>query len=156
MQLSSSSFSCIAKSSLRRHYRVTLVYTASNIAIFASDQSWRSYPHTADVRHDLLIGSSSSLALFTRSTNLLGRKKAGGSAPGALTLSIRESTKTFLKRSFSVPIPNNFLSLYTIFIQPHLEYTIEVNHHSLPRDTGALRKVQELALKFVKGLWHVP
>ncbi len=87
IQLSSSSFWCISKSSLRRHYRVTLVYTASNITIFASEQSWRSYPHTANVRHDLLIDSSSSLALFTRSTNLLGRKKAGGSSTSALTLS---------------------------------------------------------------------
>ncbi len=43
-----------------------------------------------------------------------------------------------------------------MFIRPHLEYSIQATHPILCRDAEALEKVQKLALKFVKGLRHVP
>ncbi len=46
--------------------------------------------------------------------------------------------------------------MYETFIRPHLEYSIQATHPILCRDAEALEKVQKLALKFVKGLRHVP
>ncbi len=40
------------------------------------------------------------------------------------------------------------------FIQPHLEYAIQAFHPT--RDVEALKNVQKVALKFVKGLQRVP
>ncbi len=40
--------------------------------------------------------------------------------------------------------------------RPHLEYAIQASHPILSRDTEAFEKLQKLALKFVKGFWHVP
>ncbi len=62
----------------------------------------------------------------------------------------------YLKRSFASLIPNIVLPLYKTFVRPHLEYAIQTTHPILCRDTEALEKVQKLALKFVKGLRHVP
>ncbi len=62
----------------------------------------------------------------------------------------------YLKRSFAALTPSIFLPLYKTFIRPHLEYAIQATHPILCRDVEALDKVQKLALKFVKGLRHVP
>ncbi len=56
----------------------------------------------------------------------------------------------------SGPCPNIFLPLYKTLIRPHLEYAIQATHPILCRDAEALKRVQELALKFVEGLRHVP
>ncbi len=53
------------------------------------------------------------------------------------------------------PYPQYFSPLYKTFIRPHLEYAIHATHPILCRDAEALKKVQKLALKFVKGLRHV-
>ncbi len=49
-----------------------------------------------------------------------------------------------------------FLSLYKAFIRPHLEYAIQASSHIISRDYQALECVQKLAVKFGKGLLHVP
>ncbi len=54
------------------------------------------------------------------------------------------------------PYPQYFSPLYKTFIRPHLEYLIQATHPILCRDAEALEKVQKLALKFMKGLRHVP
>ncbi len=41
-------------------------------------------------------------------------------------------------------------------MRPHLEYSVQATNPILSRDTEALIKMQKLALKFVKGLRHVP
>ncbi len=46
--------------------------------------------------------------------------------------------------------------MHKTFIRPHLEYAIQATHPILCREEEALKKVQNLALKFVKGLQHVP
>ncbi len=61
-----------------------------------------------------------------------------------------------LKQSFAALTPSIFLPLYKTFIRPHLEYAIQAAHPTLCRDAEALEKVRKLALKFVKGLRHVP
>ncbi len=62
----------------------------------------------------------------------------------------------YLKRSFAALTPSIFFPLYKTFIRPHLEYAIQATHPILCRDADALEKVQKLALKFVKGLRHIP
>ncbi len=62
----------------------------------------------------------------------------------------------YLKRSFAALTPSIFLSLYKAFIRPHLEYAIHTSSPILSRDCQALESVQKLAVKFVKGLRHVP
>ncbi len=62
----------------------------------------------------------------------------------------------YLKRSLAVLNPNIFLPVHKTFIRPHVEYAIQATHPILCRDAEALEKVQKLALKFVKWLWHVP
>ncbi len=60
-----------------------------------------------------------------------------------------------LKRSFAALTPSIFLPLYKTLIRPHLEYAIQASSPTLSRDYQALKSVQKLALKFVKGLGHV-
>ncbi len=62
----------------------------------------------------------------------------------------------YLKRSFAALTPSIFLPLYKAFIRPHLEYAIQASSPILSRDCQALESVQKLAVKFVKGLRHVP
>ncbi len=62
----------------------------------------------------------------------------------------------YLNRSSAALTPSIFLPLYKTFIQPHLEYAIQATYPILCRDAEALEKVQKFALKFVKGLRHVP
>ncbi len=62
----------------------------------------------------------------------------------------------YLKRSVATLTPSIFLPLYKAFIHPHLEYAIQASSPILSRDCQALESVQNLALKFVKGLRHVP
>ncbi len=62
----------------------------------------------------------------------------------------------YLKRSFASLIPNIVLHLYKTLVRPRLEYAIQTTQPTLCRDTEALENVQRLALKFVKGLQHVP
>ncbi len=52
--------------------------------------------------------------------------------------------------------PSIFLPLYKAFIRPQLEYAIQTSSPILSRDCQALESVQILAVKFVKGLRHVP
>ncbi len=49
-----------------------------------------------------------------------------------------------------------FFPLYKFFIPPHFEYSISSPHPTLSRDAEVLDKAQKLALKFMKGLRHVP
>ncbi len=62
----------------------------------------------------------------------------------------------YLKRSFAALTPSIFLPLYKAFIRPHLKYAIQASSPILSRDCQALERVQILAVKFVKGLRHVP
>ncbi len=62
----------------------------------------------------------------------------------------------YLKRPFATLTPNIALPLYKAFIRPHLEYAIQASSPILSRDYQAQESVQKLALKFVKGLRHVP
>ncbi len=62
----------------------------------------------------------------------------------------------YLKRSFAALTPSIFLPLYKAFIGPHLEYAIQASSPILSRDCQALESVQNLAVKFLKGLHHVP
>ncbi len=62
----------------------------------------------------------------------------------------------YLKRSSAALTPSIFLPLYKTSFRPHLEYAIQATHPILCRDAEALEKMQKLALKFVKGLRHVP
>ncbi len=62
----------------------------------------------------------------------------------------------YLKRSFAALTPSIFLPLYKAFIRPHLEYAIQASSPILSRDCQALESVQKLAVKFVRGLRHVP
>ncbi len=43
-----------------------------------------------------------------------------------------------------------------MFTRPNFECAIQAFHPILSRDAEALEKLQKLALKLVKGLWHVP
>ncbi len=61
-----------------------------------------------------------------------------------------------LKRSFAALPPSIFLPFNNILIWPHLEYDIQATHPILSLDAEALEKMHKLALKFVKGLRHVP
>ncbi len=60
----------------------------------------------------------------------------------------------YLKRSFADLTPNIFLPLYKTLIRPNIEWSIQATHPILCRQ--GTEKVQKLALKFVKGLRHVP
>ncbi len=62
----------------------------------------------------------------------------------------------YLKRSFAALTPSIFLPLHKAFFRPHLEYAIQASSPILSRDCQVLESVQELAVKFVKGLCHVP
>ncbi len=62
----------------------------------------------------------------------------------------------YLKRSFAALTPSIFLPLYKAFIHPHQEYAIQASSSILSRDCQRLESVQKLAVKFVKGLHHVP
>ncbi len=62
----------------------------------------------------------------------------------------------YLKRSFAALTPSIFLPLYKTFIRPYLKFSIQATHPIICRDAKALEKVQKLALKFLKGLRHVP
>ncbi len=62
----------------------------------------------------------------------------------------------YLNRSFAALTPNIFLPLYKMFIRPHLKHSIQATHSILCRDAAALEKAQKHAMKFVKGLRHVP
>ncbi len=62
----------------------------------------------------------------------------------------------YLKRSFAALTPSIFLPLYKAFSRPHLEYAIQASSPSLSQGCQALESVQKLAVKFVKGLRHVP
>ncbi len=42
------------------------------------------------------------------------------------------------------------------FFRPYLENAIKTSHPILTRDVGELEMCQKLALKFMKGLCHVP
>ncbi len=57
---------------------------------------------------------------------------------------------------FAALTPSIFLPLYKAFIRPHLEYAIQASSPILSRDCQVLESVQKLAVKFVKGLRHVP
>ncbi len=62
-----------------------------------------------------------------------------------------------IKRSFSTLTPSTFFfPLYKAFIRRHLEYAVQASSLILSRDCRALESVQKLAVKFVKGLRHVP
>ncbi len=62
----------------------------------------------------------------------------------------------YLKRFLATLTPSIFLPLYKAFIRPHLEYAIQASSPILSRDCQAIESVQKLAVKFVKGLRHVP
>ncbi len=62
----------------------------------------------------------------------------------------------YLKRSFAALTPSISPPLYKAFIRPHLEYAIQAPSPILSRDCQALESVQKLAVKFLKGLCHVP
>ncbi len=62
----------------------------------------------------------------------------------------------YRKRSFATLTPSIFLLLKKAFIRPHLEYAEQASSPILSRDCQALENVQKLAVKFVKGLRHVP
>ncbi len=62
----------------------------------------------------------------------------------------------YLKRSFTILTPSIFFPLYKTFIRPHLEYAFQATHSIICRDAEAVEEVQKLALKFVKGLRHIP
>ncbi len=61
----------------------------------------------------------------------------------------------YLKRSFATLTPIISFPLCKAFIRPHLEYTIQESAPILSQDCQALESIQELAVKFVKGLRHV-
>ncbi len=56
----------------------------------------------------------------------------------------------YLKLPFAALTPSIFLPLHKTFIRPHLEYAIQATHPIQCRNTEALEKVQQFALKFVK------
>ncbi len=60
-------------------------------------------------------------------------------------------------RSFGTLTPCIFLPLYKAFIRPHLEYAVQAFPLPILSWTcQALESLQELAVKFVKKLHHVP
>ncbi len=61
----------------------------------------------------------------------------------------------YIKQSFTALTPSIFLRFYKAFIHPHLEYAIQAPP-ILSRDCQGLESVQKLAVKFVKGLRHIP
>ncbi len=65
-------------------------------------------------------------------------------------------TLLYIKRSFTALAPRIFLPLYKALIRPHLGCAIHASLTFLPHDSQALESVQKLAMKFVKGLRHVP
>ncbi len=65
-------------------------------------------------------------------------------------------TLLHIKRSFSTLTPSIFLTLYKVFICPHPENTVQASSPILSRYFQALESVQKRALKFVKGLRHIP
>ncbi len=62
----------------------------------------------------------------------------------------------YLKRPFAALTPSIFCPLYKTFIRPNLEYAIQSSSPIVSRDSQALESVQKPAVKFVKGLRHVP
>ncbi len=71
-------------------------------------------------------------------------------------VSVARGMLFYLERSFATQTPSIFLPLYEEFIHPHLEYAIQASSPVLSRDCQTLERVQKLAVKFVKGLRHVP
>ncbi len=62
----------------------------------------------------------------------------------------------YLKRSLATLTHSIFLPVYKAFLRPHLEYAIQASATIFSRDCQALESVQKFAMKFVKGLRHVP
>ncbi len=62
----------------------------------------------------------------------------------------------YLKRSFTALTPSIFLPVYKAFIRPHLEYATQASSPILSRDRQVMESVQKLAVKFRKGVRHVP
>ena len=62
----------------------------------------------------------------------------------------------FVRRSLSQPTPSTFLPLYKAFVRPHLEYAVQASNPFLKKDILALERVQQLAVKMIKGYRHSP
>ncbi len=62
----------------------------------------------------------------------------------------------YLKRPFATLTSSIFLPLFKMFTRPHLGYAILASSPIVSRDSQAIESVQKLAVRFVKGLRHVP
>ncbi len=62
----------------------------------------------------------------------------------------------YLRRYFVTLITSIFLSLHKAFIHPHLQYAIQASSSNLSPDCQVLEPIEKRAVKFFKGLWHVP
>ncbi len=62
----------------------------------------------------------------------------------------------FIRRSLSQPTPSTFIPLYKAYVRPHLEYAVQAISPFLKKDTLAIEKVQQLAVKLIKGFRRMP
>ena len=61
-----------------------------------------------------------------------------------------------LKRTFRNINVRNFPFLYKTYIQPHLEYCVQLWSPYLVKDVNSLERVQRRATKLVKDISHLP
>ncbi len=83
-----------------------------------------------------------------------------GAITGSSPLPIRDWNARgmlfYLKRLFTTLTLSIFPPLYKVFIRPYLGYAKQASSPILPQDCQAFESVQKLAVKFGKGLRHVP
>ena len=66
------------------------------------------------------------------------------------------SAMALLKMSFISLTVQNFKTLFTTYVRPHLEYCIQVVGPYMVQDMQALEKVQRRATKLVQSIRHLP
>ena len=61
-----------------------------------------------------------------------------------------------IRRAFSHVEAKTFLTLYTVFVRPKLEYCIQAASPCLKKDNWLLKKVQRRATKLIPGIGKLP
>ncbi|CAH8435884.1 unnamed protein product [Schistosoma haematobium] len=61
-----------------------------------------------------------------------------------------------IRRAFSHVDAKTFLTLYTVFVRPKLEYCIQATSPCLKKDSELLEKVQRTATKLIPGIAKLP
>jgi len=91
------------------------------------------------------VSSEKDLGVFT-SSDLKSSLQCVKSAEKAM------SVLRMVRRSFKNMNKENFLTVYKVYIRPHLEYAVQVWNPYLRKDIDVIEQIQHRATKMVKGL----